>query len=349
MGCIYIIKNTINDKVYIGKTEHTAEKRFKEHIQSSKTSATKLYTNMRKLCIANFYVETLEECENNILDKREQYWIDKYDSFINGYNSTTGGSAGNRIDTELLYSMIEDGKTKNEISKAVGISKEHICTLHNFEDNPSINEINNKKKSIDMYSKDYKFIRTFSSVMDAYNEFNRHNLCTNMGNFYSRIKQSCEIDSIAFGYRWRNHGENYKSFKNFSKPNFCKLCGKKVRTGVSLCHECFKASRRENIPDIQTLQDLISNYSYEAIGRMYGVTGKAVRKWADSYGLVESQQRDLSGVTCRELNIHFNTFKEAAEYLYNHNYTDRTNFNRIAYEISQAKKLKNKAFGLTWF
>lgn len=290
MGYIYIIKNTVNDKVYIGQTVHNIEARFKKHIIAAKTSDTKLYKNMREIGIEKFYIETIEECDNFELDNREKYWIKYYDSLNNGYNSTDGGTVGNKTNKDLLYLMIENNATKSDISKTLGMRREYIGTIHNFEDNPSINEITNKKKSIDMYSKDYKFIRTFSSVMDAYNEFNMHNLCTNMGNFYSRVKQSCEIDSIAFGYRWRIHGENYTSFKNFSEHNFCKSCGKKVRIGVSLCRECFKVSRREHIPDIQTLQYLISQYTYEEIGRQYNVTGKTVRKWAYSYGLVESKQ-----------------------------------------------------------
>lgn len=32
MGCIYKIYNTLNNKVYIGKTTRTAEERFSDHI-----------------------------------------------------------------------------------------------------------------------------------------------------------------------------------------------------------------------------------------------------------------------------------------------------------------------------
>ena len=36
MGYIYIIKNTVNDKVYIGKTIQTLERRFQKHLSDSK-------------------------------------------------------------------------------------------------------------------------------------------------------------------------------------------------------------------------------------------------------------------------------------------------------------------------
>lgn len=128
----------------------------------------------------------------------------------------------------------------------------------------------------------------------------------------------------------------------------CTICGKKLKGQALMCIDCYKKQQRSNIPDIQTLQDLISNYSYEAIGRMYGVTGKAVRKWADSYGLVESRKIDSSGVTCIELNIHFNTFKEAAEYLINNGLTSATNVGTLGYRISQAKKNNTKYQNFHW-
>lgn len=34
-GSIYIIKNNINDKVYIGQTTNTIEERFKNHIKKN--------------------------------------------------------------------------------------------------------------------------------------------------------------------------------------------------------------------------------------------------------------------------------------------------------------------------
>ena len=53
-------------------------------------------------------------------------------------------------------------------------------------------------------------------------------------------------------------------------------------------------------------------------------------------------------ITCIELNIYFDTFKEAAEYMSNHKYTNRTNIRRMSYEIAQAKKFGYSEFGFTW-
>ena len=76
-GYIYIIKNDINNKVYIGKTLlPTIEERFKEHLKESIRERSKnrpLYNAMNKYGIEHFYIELLEECDINILSQQEQY------------------------------------------------------------------------------------------------------------------------------------------------------------------------------------------------------------------------------------------------------------------------------------
>lgn len=59
-------------------------------------------------------------------------------------------------------------------------------------------------------------------------------------------------------------------------------------------------------------------------------------------------KRDSCGVTCVELELYFETFKEAANYLIDNGYTSATNIPSLAYKISQAKKNNKKCFNLTW-
>ena len=81
MSYIYIIKNYINDKVYIGLTTRTVEIRFKEHLKLLKSNQSQLiHRAINKYGKNNFYVETLEECSENLLDEREMFYIEKYNS-----------------------------------------------------------------------------------------------------------------------------------------------------------------------------------------------------------------------------------------------------------------------------
>ena len=60
MAYIYKITNTINGKMYIGKTELTIEKRFQQHCKDSqrdKMSNRPLYKAMRKYGVEFFSIE----------------------------------------------------------------------------------------------------------------------------------------------------------------------------------------------------------------------------------------------------------------------------------------------------
>ena len=95
MAYIYKIVNDINNKVYIGKTEFSIEKRFKEHCRDSKKEHQNrpLYNAMNKYGIEHFKIELIEECNNP--EEREIYWIQHFDSYKNGYNATLGGDGKN--------------------------------------------------------------------------------------------------------------------------------------------------------------------------------------------------------------------------------------------------------------
>lgn len=97
MAYIYKITNLINNKCYIGKTERSIEERWGEHQRKRKTLDLPLYRAFNKYGIENFSIEILEECQANIIDERETYWIIQYDSCKKGYNCTLGGEGG------LLY------------------------------------------------------------------------------------------------------------------------------------------------------------------------------------------------------------------------------------------------------
>ena len=94
MAFIYKITNLINNKCYIGKTERSIEKRWKEHLRKRNDLDLPLYRALNKYGINNFQIEQLEECSSQIIDERETYWITYYNSCEQGYNCTLGGEGG---------------------------------------------------------------------------------------------------------------------------------------------------------------------------------------------------------------------------------------------------------------
>lgn len=126
MGYIYKITNKINNKIYIGLTTRTVEHRWYQHLYNAVNYphlTFKLYNSMRKYGIENFEITELEEINSfDHLLEREQYWINYYNSFINGYNMSLGGEGNLKCSHEKIYELWEEGFMQHEIAENLKIS-----------------------------------------------------------------------------------------------------------------------------------------------------------------------------------------------------------------------------------
>ena len=142
MGFIYKIWNEENDKLYIGQTSVGIKTRWSAHLKNYLTNNAVIYRAMRKYGAGSFHIEQIEECDNSLLDEREKYWIEYYDSYKNGYNSTPGGTAlpsGKmfaRLDDEKIRLLWDEGCSISDISEKTGYSdtsiREHLYEYKNF-------------------------------------------------------------------------------------------------------------------------------------------------------------------------------------------------------------------------
>ena len=90
---IYKITNIINDKMYVGFTSQTIEKRFNQHKSKSKSdNLDKLHKAIKKYGVDNFKIELISEHQtmNDALDN-EKKLISELDLTKNGYNLSSGG------------------------------------------------------------------------------------------------------------------------------------------------------------------------------------------------------------------------------------------------------------------
>jgi group I intron endonuclease len=132
---IYIIRNKINDKVYVGQTWTTTDKRWKSGYskQPHMNNAIKLYGK------DNFYYEEIMSCQTQEdADHFEKYFIQYYQSNDRelGYNLRIGGSNGRHsIESRDRMSKAKKGKPgrkqseeiKNKISETLtGIERSDI-------------------------------------------------------------------------------------------------------------------------------------------------------------------------------------------------------------------------------
>jgi len=73
------------------------------------------------------------------------------------------------------------------------------------------------------------------------------------------------------------------------KVHYCTECGKEITrySKTGLCNECNHKlnQRKTDWPTKEELENLLKTNSKEAIGRMYGVSGSAIRKWQKKYGI----------------------------------------------------------------
>lgn len=93
MYYVYKITNSINDKVYVGRTIRSIEQRYKEHLQSLENGDTRhLYSAMRKYGANNFKIELIEECSTlDDMIEKEAYYCELLEAYTKGYNMTTAG------------------------------------------------------------------------------------------------------------------------------------------------------------------------------------------------------------------------------------------------------------------
>lgn len=88
VGCVYCIENTLNGKRYIGITTRTIKERFVEHCKAK----SYIGKAIRKYGVENFKLYELAVANSREeLCNLEVYYIEKYNTFKNGYNQTIGG------------------------------------------------------------------------------------------------------------------------------------------------------------------------------------------------------------------------------------------------------------------
>ena len=90
---IYIIKNTVNSKVYIGQTWRDLSVRWRSHlIPSTANHCVKLRRAIKKYGQQNFSIQLITTCYTQVVvDFYEKHFIHQFNSIKNGYNVLEGG------------------------------------------------------------------------------------------------------------------------------------------------------------------------------------------------------------------------------------------------------------------
>lgn len=91
MRFIYLVRNLLNGKCYVGQTKNFTE-RVRGHLREADNGkGYAFHAAIRKHGKESFVFEVIEECDDEIANERERIWIERFDSFKRGYNLTSGG------------------------------------------------------------------------------------------------------------------------------------------------------------------------------------------------------------------------------------------------------------------
>jgi len=125
---IYAIENITNHKKYIGRSRDVMN-RWKQHIKNAfnRKIKHKLYDAIINEGIENFRFYILEITDN--LEEREKYFINKYNTINNGYNTLPGGNDFENLyvfRSKLTISEVKDIKAR----KLRGEKKKNAYSLY---------------------------------------------------------------------------------------------------------------------------------------------------------------------------------------------------------------------------
>lgn len=118
---IYLITNIKNNKKYIGITKKDIMTRFDEHKKTALTKKRKfaIHHAIQKYGEENFFCILLENTEDKT---RENFWIQKYNTRIDGYNLTDGGDGtiGHKFSLDQRKKISDNAKSLHK-NKKIGM------------------------------------------------------------------------------------------------------------------------------------------------------------------------------------------------------------------------------------
>lgn len=187
-----------NGKVYIGSTSNKNgfHKRWLSHIlklSKNISNSPSLQNAVNKYGIDNIIFEIIEECDRDSCIKREQYYIDEYNSYKNGYNSRAFAATNlelkwtnehrNNVSKayklkrskylDVVKELYFNKLSIKKISIELKIDRETITKILK-ENNIPIRDNKNKCTNIEIYQYDMfgNYIKKFNSIKECSREMN---------------------------------------------------------------------------------------------------------------------------------------------------------------------------------
>lgn len=108
------------------------------------------------------------------------------------------------------------------------------------------------------------------------------------------------INRINHGYTHKQLDLNYplrNTLKEINQKSLCVDCGIIISNGAQRCDYCNRIYQRKvERPSREKLKQLIRSLPFTQIGKQYGVTDNAIRKWCKNYNL-PSKTKDIKQIS----------------------------------------------------
>lgn len=187
MGYIYKITSPTN-RIYIGQAKNL-RKRIATHKFSMRKEKSNviLINSFKKHGFKEHKIEIIEECENEVMNEREIFWIKKLNSFYTdsplGMNMTTGGEGHTGFDKfdeerkkKVLKNLYKNGENPFKGRRHTDEVKKYLSELtskHNKETGKRVPQWGSEKgwaavmKQNVAYGRDGKKIGEYKSLTEA--------------------------------------------------------------------------------------------------------------------------------------------------------------------------------------
>lgn len=279
---IYLITNKLNGMQYVGKSVNL-QKRFYDH----KCKLGQWIDNeIEKYGKENFEFTVIEYCAVELLEEREKYWINYYNTFNEGYNKTRGGCGILRYDYHKIVELWQQGYSCKEIKNIMNCSDDVITTAlrcNNISKDDVIKRTQQRKikpmVACDITTQQpLKIFYTYDEIAEIKNQ------AIDKNSIYNALKHPYQYK--AYGYYWNylsNITVTIPSLTNEEFLSYQKDCKPSLTEEAKL--HLSNSRRIVERPSRDILKLEIRTQSFVSLGKKYGVSDKAISKWCIFYHL----------------------------------------------------------------
>lgn len=291
---IYLITNKLNGMQYVGKSINL-KKRLSDHL----TYKNQLIdSQIAKYGADNFSFDIIEYTSEELLNEREIYWIQYYDTYNTGYNETQGGDGGGEhlYDYEAMVKEWMTGKSSIEIAKIYQCDRATVRrALRAFNISTAEAQRSYSARQVIAYSMITKEpLRIFNSINEA-NKFFQTGKTLPAQGIRPALKEPF-IKSM-YGFYWDYATNNSIPENILTDEVFLSYQQPYQNKEQSL--ESYISRRKVERPSREELKKLIRTKTFVEIGKQFNVDSTTIPKWCDGYNLPR-RKREINNYTDEE-------------------------------------------------